>query len=278
MSPEELLALARGAATAGARVLASRGEAGGERTLGHAETKSSAGDWVTDFDRGAERAARQYLQAARPGDVLSGEEYPTQGAPEPGSVLWCIDPLDGTANFVRGIVYYATSVGVAVVGEDGEAQWLAGAVVAPALGAEYFAARGGGAYKGRWGPETPPATVGGSRRLAGPVARDDGARVLATGFSYDPATRELQARALSALLPSFENVRRLGSAALDLCLVAEGVTDAYAEYDTRRWDWAAGAVVAEEAGVPVRRPRSEPGWTVAGDVDVALLPGAGTSA
>ena len=112
-------------------------------------------------------------------------------------------------------------------------------------------------------------------RLTGPVPGRSG-RLLATGFGYDPAHRQVQVRALEALLPGFGDVRRIGSAALDLCMVADGTLDAYAEFGTQEWDWAAGALIAEEAGAAVRRPASpdgthEPDWMVAGDVDAEAL-------
>ena len=112
-------------------------------------------------------------------------------------------------------------------------------------------------------------------RLTGPVPGRSG-RLLATGFGYDPARRALQVRALAALLPAFGDVRRIGSAALDLCMVADGTLDAYAEFGTQEYDWAAGALVAEEAGLAVTRPSSadgtaHPDWMVAGDVDAAAL-------
>ena len=99
-------------------------------------------------------------------------------------------------------------------------------------------------------------------------------RLLATGFGYDADRRQFQVGALLGLMPGFANVRRLGSAALDLCLVADGTLDAYAEYGTQEFDWAAGALIAEEAGVPVLRPVSEPGWQAAGHFDFTALPAA----
>ena len=100
--------------------------------------------------------------------------------------------------------------------------------------------------------------------------------MLLEALGYDPARRAMQVRALAALLPAFGDVRRIGSAALDLCMVADGTLDAYAEFGTQEYDWAAGALIAEEAGVRVRRPASgdgtaHPDWMVAGDVDEAAL-------
>ena len=104
--------------------------------------------------------------------------------------------------------------------------------------------------------------------------KEEAGRLLATGFGYDADRRQFQVGALLGLMPGFANVRRLGSAALDLCLVADGTLDAYAEYGTQEFDWAAGALIAEEAGIPVLRPASEPGWQAAGHFDFTALPAA----
>ncbi|WP_233555939.1 inositol monophosphatase family protein [Galactobacter caseinivorans] len=264
--PSALLHVARMASTAGALVLAQRGEG---QLDGQAMNKSAGGDWVTDFDRRAEQAVRQVISGFRPTDVLTGEEYADSGEPTAGGYRWSIDPLDGTANFVRGIVYYATSVGVYGPGPDGREQWLAGAVTAPALGTQYYAGAGLGAMKSPWSPQRTESAE--ALTLTGPSGAAD-ARMLATGFGYDADRRNFQVSALAGLIPDYANVRRLGSAALDLCLVAEGVLDAYAEFGTREWDWAAGALIAEEAGVGVTRPVMEPGWQSAGVSHPESLP------
>ncbi|MGO2532713.1 inositol monophosphatase family protein [Arthrobacter rhombi] len=260
----DLLAIARRAAAAGAAVLA-------ERHGVHiaADTKSAAGDWVTDYDRRAEQAVRAVINAERPHDAITGEEYGSTTPAEPSAYRWSIDPLDGTANFVRGIVYYATSVAVAGPAPDGGegAVWLAGVVQAPALGSTWWASRGAGSWLG--GTET--GNDAGARRLTGPVPGAAGA-LLATGFGYDAVRRDFQLQAVATLLPGFANVRRIGSAAVDLCMVADGTLDAYAEYGTGEHDWSAGALIAEEAGCPVLRPPSDPGWQAAGYIDFELLP------
>ncbi len=270
---KELLAIAREAAAAGAAVLAERGTG---RIA--ADTKSAAGDWVTDFDRRAEIAVREVIVAARPNDEISGEEYGKTVPANPTGYRWSIDPLDGTANFVRGIVYYCTSV--AVCGPDPRAPgteiWLAGAVNAPVLGTEYHASAGGGAWlnsRGHGGRSSQHTDAGATHtlRLHG-GDRDETGTLLATGFGYDAERRQFQVGALLGLMPGFANVRRLGSAALDLCLVADGTLDAYAEYGTQEYDWAAGALIAEEAGIPVLRPVGYPGWQGAGFLDFQALP------
>lgn len=288
-----LLVVARAAARAGADVLARRWTGHhpavplGIEEIG-AQTKSSGSDWVTDYDRRAEQAVRQVIAGYRPSDEITGEEYGATHPAEPSGYRWSIDPLDGTTNFVRGLPQFCTSVAVTgpvdaetadLLGvAEGTERWLAGVVAAPALGRTWFASAGRGAFStadattaGVDVPDRDAAPV----RLTGPVAGRSG-RLLATGLGYDPARRALQVRVLAALLPAFGDVRRIGSAALDLCMVADGTLDAYAEFGTQEYDWAAGALIAEEAGVPVTRPASgdgtgEPDWMVAGDVDAAAL-------
>jgi myo-inositol-1(or 4)-monophosphatase len=232
----ELLAVAKEAAAAGARVLATRN---GD-TL-HASNKGEAGDWVTAFDVAAENAVRGVIAAARPNDSITGEEHGTTRPEAPTGYRWSIDPLDGTTNFIRNIVYYGTSVAVA----DADGVWLAGVVNAPALGRVYYAARGQGAWLEENGALT---------RLEGPVSGRKG-QILATGFNYDPQVRSEQAAQFVGLMEGFADVRRLGSAALDLCLVADGTHDAFGERGLNEHDFSAGALIAEEAGCWVRRPR-----------------------
>ena len=288
-----LLVVAKAAARAGADVLARRWTGHhpavplGIEEIG-AETKSSGSDWVTDYDRRAEQAVREVIAGYRPSDEITGEGYGATRPAEPSGYRWSIDPLDGTTNFVRGLPQFCTSVAVTgpvdaetadLLGvAEGTERWLAGVVAAPALGRTWYASAGRGAFS------TADATTAGVDlpdrdaapvRLTGPLPGRSG-RLLATGFGYDPARRALQVRALAALLPAFGDVRRIGSAALDLCMVADGTLDAYAEFGTQEYDWAAGALVAEEAGVAVTRPASadgtaHPDWMVAGDVDGSAL-------
>jgi myo-inositol-1(or 4)-monophosphatase len=281
-----LLAVARAAARAGAAVLA-------ERTLGPtpatraelgADTKSSGSDWVTDYDRRAEQAVREVITAYRPHDAISGEEYGHTEPAEPSGYRWSIDPLDGTTNFIRAIPQFCTSVAVeGPSGADGTGgvRWLAGAVVAPALGRTWYASAGQGAFSTVDTPGLPGADVSGTTgepvRLHGPVLGRSG-RLLASGFGYAGRRRDFQLRALAELMPHFGDVRRIGSAALDLCMVADGTLDAYAEFGIQEHDWSAGMLIAEEAGVPVRRPASgdgtnHPDWTVAGILDPTRVDG-----
>jgi myo-inositol-1(or 4)-monophosphatase len=231
-----LLRLAQEAAAAGAAVLAARDAAGLD-----VSNKGDSGDWVTAFDLAAEAAVRRVITTARPFDTITGEEGGTVLPAEPSGYRWSVDPLDGTTNFIRNIVYYGTSVAVA----DPAGVWLAGVVNAPALGRSYYASRGHGAWLEEQGRLT---------QLAGPLPGRTG-QILATGFSYDPAVRAEQAAGLAGFMAGFADVRRLGSAALDLCLVADGTHDAYGERGLNEHDFAAGALIAEEAGCWVRRPR-----------------------
>lgn len=243
-SLEELLEVALRSAAEGAAVLAARDPA-----AFNSSEKSSDADWVTAFDVAAEQAVRAAISSARPHDVITGEELPPALPPEPSGYRWSIDPLDGTMNFIRNIAYYGTSV--AVAGPDG--QWLAGVVHAPALHRVYFAARGEGA----WLQETRADGAASLRPLTGP-AEKRGGTLLATSLSYDPTVRRRLVSELDGRMGHFGDMRRLGSAALELCAVAEGGVDAYFEHGLFEHDFAAGALIAEEAGAWVRRPELSP--------------------
>ncbi|MHA7306152.1 inositol monophosphatase family protein [Arthrobacter sp. TMN-49] len=244
ISIDELLEVALRAAAAGAAVLAARDPAG----FGATE-KSSDADWVTAFDVAAEEAVRAVITDARPHDVITGEELAPALPAEPSGYRWSIDPLDGTMNFIRNIAYYGTSV--AVVGPDGE--WLAGVVHAPALRRVYFASRGGGA----WLDEVRADGASALRRLTGPTD-DRGGTLLSTALTYDPAVRRRLVAELDGRMDHFGDLRRLGAASLELCAVAEGGVDAYLEYGLFEHDFAAGGLIAQEAGAWVHRPALSP--------------------
>jgi myo-inositol-1(or 4)-monophosphatase len=197
-----------------------------------ADTKSSEVDVVTEADRASERLIRRLLRERRPDDAFLGEE----GSDEEGTsgVRWIIDPIDGTVNFLYGLPQYAVSIAAE---QDGEI--VAGVVLNAATGTEYVAHVAGDG--------TLEATRDGRQLgVRGPAPLAE--RLVATGFSYDASLREIQARALVRLLPRVRDIRRLGSAALDLCHVAEGSVDAYVEEGVNLWDFAAGALVARAAG------------------------------
>ena len=241
----ELLALAKRAAAARAPPCWPRRDPAGF----DAQAKSSDADWVTAFDLAAERAVRETIAAARPHDIITGEELAPAVPGEPSGYRWSVDPLDGTMNFIRNIAYYGTSV--AVQGPDGG--WLAGVVAAPALRRTYFATLGGGA----WLEEQSAQGTTAVRRLDGPLRARNGA-LLATSLTYDPTIRARLVSELDSRMGGFDDFRRLGSAALELCAVAEGGVDAYLEFGLFEHDFAAGALIAEEAGAWVRRPELSP--------------------
>lgn len=202
-----------------------------------AASKSSVSDIVTRADREAEELIRGVLAAARPADGFFGEE--SGGDAGTSGLTWVVDPIDGTVNYAYGIPDYAVSIAV-VEGEPDPATWrtLAGAVVNPEAGEVYAAAAGlGSTRNGRplrvnEGVELPLALVG-------------------TGFSYDAAARRRQAAFVATLIGEVRDIRRIGSAALDLCGLAAGRLDAYYERGLNPWDHAAGALVAREAGARV---------------------------
>ncbi|PYI66717.1 inositol monophosphatase [Arthrobacter livingstonensis] len=244
VSVDELLEVALRAAAAGAAVLAARDPA----AFGATE-KSSDADWVTAFDLAAERAVRGVITDARPHDVITGEELAPALPAEPSGYRWSIDPLDGTMNFIRNIAYHGTSV--AVMGPDG--QWLAGVVNAPALRRIYFASLGGGA----WLDETRADGAQSVRRLTGPTdAR--GGTLFSMSLTYNAAIRRRLVSELDGRMDKFGDFRRLGAASLELCAVADGGVDAYLEYGLFEHDFAAGALIAEEAGAWVHRPGLSP--------------------
>jgi len=229
----ELLDLARETAlTAGALIKQRRDEG-----VEVAESKTAPEDIVTFADRESEELIRSLLATARPNDGFFGEE----GAATSGSsgLTWVVDPIDGTVNYLYGIPDYAVSIAV-VEGEADPNTWraLAAAVVNPASGDVYTASAGGGAYLG-------------SRRLAVKTGTQLSIALVGTGFSYDSARRAKQADAVSHLISRVRDIRRIGSAALDLCSVASGRLDAYYEKGLKPWDHAAGALVAAEAGARV---------------------------
>ncbi|SDR97766.1 myo-inositol-1(or 4)-monophosphatase [Corynebacterium timonense] len=221
-----------------------------------AETKSSAVDPVTDVDRAAEAFIVAKLRQLRPHDGLLGEEG-TQRAGTSG-VEWIIDPIDGTVNFLYGLPSYAVSLAAAVGGRV-----VVGCVNNVATGESYRAVTGLGSYVEREGR---------SGRLRAAETEDVAHALVATGFSYSARWRAAQAELLARVLPEVRDIRRMGSAALDLCAVAEGRVDAYYEHGTHPWDWAAGALIATEAGAAVRHPgvRSQGSD---GDLVVAAAPG-----
>ena len=227
---EALRALARSlACEAGALVRDGRPE-----RVEVAATKSSDVDPVTDMDRAVEALLRRRLAAERPDDAILGEEG--DDVPGTSGLTWVLDPIDGTVNYLYGVASYAVSVAV-VAGPADPERWtaLAGCVHSVVDGRTWTAARGGGAERdGRALRVSRPDTL--ARSLVG------------TGFGYAPERRARQAEVLADVLPRVRDIRRIGSAAIDLCLLAEGALDLYYERGLNPWDLAAGALVAAEAG------------------------------
>jgi myo-inositol-1(or 4)-monophosphatase len=207
-----------------------------------ADTKSSPIDIVTEADRACERLIRDRLLGARPDDGIVGEEG-SQRAGTSG-VVWIVDPIDGTVNYLYGLPHYAVSIAAELAGDV-----VAGVVLAPVLGLEYVATRGGG------------ATCNGRSVRPRPVAPMS-ERLVATGFSYEQPARTRQAAYIARLLPQVRDLRRLGSCALDVCGVAAGTVDAYVEEGAHIWDHAAAGLILAEAGGVLEVTRSSAGKRV----------------
>ncbi|MGH3675580.1 MAG: inositol monophosphatase family protein [Mycobacterium sp.] len=262
--PDELRLVAERLATEAAEFVRRRrgevfGGASQHETTGTAvRAKSTPTDPVTIVDTETEGLLRDLLAELRPGEPVFGEEG--GGNPEGGGgrPTWVVDPIDGTVNFVYGLPAYVVSVAVQV---DGVSQ--AGAVANVVDGALYSAAAGRGAHVRR---------NGATESLRCSQVDELSMTLVGTGFSYAPQLRERQATVLATLLPQVRDIRRIGSAALDLCLVAAGQLDAYYEDSLKVWDWAAGALIAAEAGARVRLPAPS-GSVGGGGLVVAAAPG-----
>jgi myo-inositol-1(or 4)-monophosphatase len=190
--------------------------------------KLSVRDLVTDADVAAERRVVEVLDRRRPDDGILGEESAARDGTS--GRRWLIDPLDGTTNFVYGRADWCVSIAC----EDGDGL-LAGAVFAPTRDELFLAGRGKGAW--RDGTRLP---------AIGAVPLDQA--LVTTGFHYDLALRRRQAAMLPGLLPRVRDLRRNGSAALDLAGVACGQADATVEAGVNPWDWSAGGLLVQEVG------------------------------
>lgn len=218
--------------------------AAGAVLLTHREQGLEA-DWkspiepVSAADVAAEVAVRDVLSGALPGVAVVGEEGGGEAAD--GEPHWLVDPLDGTTNFLKGFDHFAVSI--AHVDERGRTD--VAVVAAPARGVTYLATEGGGAWRVDGGAEPTRLTVR-------PCDRLDRALV-ATGFPYRFGGADNLAEVVR-VIPSILSPRVLGAAALDLCMVADGVLDAFWEYSLEPWDTAAGMLIAREAGAVVSDP------------------------
>jgi len=237
---DELLELAVDAARMAGGLLLERAQAGVEREVA---SKSTPTDLVSEADLASERAIRELLSERRPEDGFLGEEG---GAAESVSGLtWVVDPLDGTVNFLFGIPQWCVSV--AVRDQTGT---LAGAVYDPNRDELFTATRDARPLlSGPAGTIELAGAVGRKREGYGPEALP-GAMV-ATGLAYDANVRAAQAKVLARLVPRVRDIRRFGSAALDLAWTAAGRYDAYFERTVKQWDIAAGVLICERAGLSV---------------------------
>jgi myo-inositol-1(or 4)-monophosphatase len=227
---ESLLALARTVGLEAAEFVRSSRPAG---RVEIAATKSSPTDVVTLIDQACEQLIRDRLLGQRPDDGFVGEE--SSALVGTSGVEWVVDPIDGTVNFVYGIPAYAVSIAAR---QDGEV--VAGYVVNVATGAEWGAVLGAGSWR----------YDGDERRvLVAPRVQKVAYALVATGFNYVPEIRKKQAEAMATFLPQVRDIRRIGSAALDLCALAEGQYDAYVEEGLKAWDLAAGGLIASESGL-----------------------------
>lgn len=276
-------------------------------TAATVDAKDGGNDLVTAADAEIEALVRHHLTVRRPGDTMVGEESAAARAladveggeqvaellvqaaeagaglrsqANPGAALvWHVDPIDGTVNFVRGIEHFCFSVGVRLASADPASPddgWVAGLVAAPLLDRVWFAVDGR-AWAAPLAILTDPTAA--ARELDGSGAPASG-RVVATGFGYAAERRAVQLAALARVMEDFDDVRRCGSAAIDLCMAAEGRVNAYYERGLGVYDYAGGAYIAQCAGRFVHRRadsflRADTGATIAvpDDVEAGLHAG-----
>ncbi|MEU8588442.1 inositol monophosphatase family protein [Streptomyces sp. NPDC048664] len=243
---EELLDLALEAATRAGDFLRD----GRPDDLGVAATKTSAIDVVTEMDIAAEKLITGLLSDRRPEDGLLGEE----GASVEGTsgVEWVIDPIDGTVNYLYGLPGWSVSIAARLNGRT-----LVGVVHVPLRGETFRAVLGEGAFLGDRPARVRPAT-------------ELGLALVGTGFGYLAERKAAQAEVVRRLIPEVRDIRRGGSAAIDLCDVAAGRLDAYYERGLNPWDYAAGDLIAREAGAVTG---GRPGEPLSPALAVAAPPG-----
>jgi myo-inositol-1(or 4)-monophosphatase len=227
MDTPELLALAVEAARRAGTLLLERFHA--EAT--GVETKMSSTDLVSDADRDTERMLKDYIGSARPDDGYLGEEGARAGSAT--GITWIVDPLDGTVNYL----YRRPEWSVSIAAADREGP-LVGVVLDPNRAELFTAVRGEGAHLN-------------GTRVQVSEQTDLAKALVGTGFSYEVDVRAIQAEVMTRVLRSVRDIRRPGSAALDLCSVACGRYDAYYESHMWAWDRAAGELIAREAGAVV---------------------------
>jgi myo-inositol-1(or 4)-monophosphatase len=226
----ELLALAVEAAQASGRLLRERFSGGDERPL---RSKTTPTDLVSEADLASQRAIRELLLQRRPRDGFLGEEEGGDASESGSGLRWVVDPLDGTVNFLFGIPQWCVSVAV----EDGSGA-LAGVIYDPMREETFTAIRGGA-------PLLNGAPIERSQ------CRELATAMVATGFAYDAEVRAAQGAVIAAVIPRVRDIRRFGSAALDLAWTAAGRYDAYFERTVKPWDIAAGVLLCRRAGLEV---------------------------
>jgi len=236
----ELLGIATKLATqAGTMALTGR-RAG----LTDVQTKSTATDMVTEFDRASELMIVEGLTKLRPNDAIVGEE----GASRPGTtgITWYIDPIDGTSNFLYALPNWAVSIGAtdeSLTRSGSATNQASGLPPTSIVGAVFIAAQN----------EMFTATLGGGAHLNGVEIHCNDTSLLtqalvSTGFSYAPEQRTVQATRVAKMIHQIRDIRRFGAASIDLCYVACGRFDAYFEENLHPWDVVAGQLIATEAG------------------------------
>jgi len=201
-----------------------------EKLIQH--TKSSATDIATQMDAAAEAMARRMINERRPGDGIIGEEGTNESAGN--GLTWIVDPIDGTTNYLYGLPAWAVSVAVMFEGRT-----VAGCVCAAELDMTVFAVLGNGAWMRHRGEQN---------RLAVSDQSDLSRSLIGTGFGYSQERRADQGQMVAGILPQVRDIRRAGAASIDLCWVAAGRPDGYYELGLHSWDFAAGALIIEEAG------------------------------
>lgn len=248
LSPADLEAVALEVAREAAVLIRRRrGELADEHGhVGVVGTKTSEVDPVTEVDQASEKLITEQLLQRVPGSRVLGEESGLSSEDSaPGEVLWIVDPIDGTVNFLYGVPAYAVSIAAVVNGQP-----VAGVVVDVTGQVAYVAHAGGPARRLKDIADKAAAVtlrVEPAEQEAAPGGAL-GKALVATGFSYVAEDRRRQAERLTRLLPKVRDIRRIGSAALDLCRVASGEVDAYFEHGLGPWDHAAGCLIAARAG------------------------------
>jgi myo-inositol-1(or 4)-monophosphatase len=206
-------------------------------------------DLVTQFDLASEACIRERMAVAFPAHAIVAEEG-SAGDHRDRELVWFCDPLDGTTNFAHGHFFFSVAIGLARRLEDGRMAPVLGVVHAPALGTTWLGGEGLGAVRVDRGVERPCVLSS-----AASLARS----LVATGFPYDRRTSdENNVREHAHIVLCVQGIRRCGSAAMDLCLVADGTYDGYWEQKLAPWDMTAGAAIVHGAGGRLTGYEGEP--------------------